>query len=365
MPAAPSKAKVATATITTEPTEGKAVDNVTSNTTTTVVTSVEETVATLEVTNSSSVVQITKVDVTTSVAVSTRELPIFRNPLIVNAAIDALGALSVKPKAARVKATPANKSATVAVLKLTAPKAEGEEIVIMRRMDSDLVNASAMFNAAYPSISEEMQEKEMDYIKTKYETQGVVVEKPGSGVLAGVWVTISQAKVLAEEYGIEQFIQPLLEAPSRKSTIKAAAASVAISASISTEVSAEETTQKVEQEQEPEEEEQKSNLETLVVTAEGVIVKEEITVSEDIVVSTKAKEDTEKTEETNEETKDEEQEEQEEKVAKPETIVMKRGIEEPEEEATRDRKRYRGLLTAAAVGLVAVAAIPQVIPYFS
>ncbi|KAF9354632.1 hypothetical protein BGX26_007545, partial [Mortierella sp. AD094] len=281
-------------------------------------------------------------------------LPIFRNPLIVDAAISALGPLSIKPKVGRVKAAGASKGTVVSVLKLTAPKAEGE-VVVMRRMDSDLVNATSMFNAAYPSISEEMVENEMDYLKTKYEAQGAVEEKAGSGALAGVWVTISQAKDLAEEYGIDQFIQPLLEAPSRKSTIKAAAAASAAAATpISTEVSTEETAQKQEQAQEPEEEEPQSSLETVVATVEEISVKGEIE------VSTEVKEETEETN-GDEKVKEEEQEVQ----AGGGETVMKRRIEELEEEVTRDRKRYRGLLTAAAVGLVAVAALPQVIPYFS
>ncbi|KAF9398583.1 hypothetical protein BGX21_007593 [Mortierella sp. AD011] len=359
MPATPSKTKVATAAISAAATsvEGKTTETVT-GTTATVVTTVDETVATLEVTNESTVLEVSEVNVTTSVTVTARELPIFKNPLIVDAAISALGPLSIKPKVGRVKATGASKGAVVSVLKLTAPKTEGE-VVVMRRMDSDLVNATSMFNASFPSISEEMMEKEMDYLKAKYKTQGAVEEKASSGALAGVWVTISQAKELAGEYGISQFIQPLLEAPSRKSTIKAAAAAAAAAASttsaapVATEVSAEETAQKQEQAQEPEEGGPQSRLETIVATVDEVSTKETVEVSAEVK----------ETEETNED-KEVKEEEQEDQASTGET-VLKRRIEELEEEVAGDRKRYRGLLTAAAVGLVAVAALPQVIPYFS
>ncbi|KAF8975703.1 hypothetical protein BGZ46_008916 [Entomortierella lignicola] len=344
-------------------TEGNPIE--TDSTTTTVVTSLEETVDSLEFKKDSSVLEVTKVDVTTttsttstttSVAIdAARDLPIFRNPLIVDAAISALGPLSIKPKAGRVKASGTSKTATVSVLKLTAPKAEGE-VVVMRRMDSDLVNATSMFNAAYPSISHEIEEKENDHVQSKYDA---VVEKAGSGVLTGVWVTIAQAKELAQEYGIDQFIQPLLEAPPRKGTIKAnTAATVVISAPTLVESSTKEVIKKQEQQsQEAEEEENKPSPEKVVVT-------EEISVKEEVVeVDDEVKEETEVTKETEEvvETNEDSEAEQEDQKTKG---VMKRRIEELEEEVTRDRKRYR-LLTVAAVGLVAAAALPQVLPYFS
>ncbi|KAG0310248.1 hypothetical protein BGZ99_000557, partial [Dissophora globulifera] len=47
-----------------------------------------------------------------------------------------------------------------------------------------------------------------------------------------------------------------------------------------------------------------------------------------------------------------------------EVATIKRRIDELEDQATRDRKRFRGLVTVA-VGLAAVAALPQVLPYFS
>ena len=44
--------------------------------------------------------------------------------------------------------------------------------------------------------------------------------------------------------------------------------------------------------------------------------------------------------------------------------VMKRRIEELEDQANRDRKKFRGLAVIAA-GLAAASVIPQVLPYFS
>jgi hypothetical protein len=160
--------------------ETKNVESVSSTTTTTVVTAVEETITLLEVTGES----VTAIEETASTAVAIeRELPIFSNTLLANAAI-AGNSVTHKPKSGRVKATGGKNS--VPVLKITAPKTDGE-VVVMRRMDSDLVNATTMYNAAYPSVSEAMQTLENDYLAKKYETEGAVVEEAGSGALAGVW----------------------------------------------------------------------------------------------------------------------------------------------------------------------------------
>lgn len=43
---------------------------------------------------------------------------------------------------------------------------------------------------------------------------------------------------------------------------------------------------------------------------------------------------------------------------------MKRRIEELEQQISRDRKKYRGMVTVA-VGLAAASVIPQVLPFFS
>jgi len=48
-------------------------------------------------------------------------------------------------------------------------------------------------------------------------------------------------------------------------------------------------------------------------------------------------------------------------------VVMKRRIEELEDQASRDKKKLRGLVAVAvgAAGIAAASVIPQVLPYFS
>ncbi|KAG0274646.1 hypothetical protein BGZ95_009588 [Linnemannia exigua] len=320
-------------------------------TTTTTVTVVDETVASLTVAASSSekkkVAKKNKEE-------GKRELPIFNNPLLAD---DKSSAVTLKPKSGRVKVQ-GGKTATIAVLKMSAPKTDGE-VVVMRRMDSNLVNASLMFQAAYPAVTEEWIAKENSYLTENYEPRGAVVENSESGALAGVWVTISQAKELANEYGIEQFMLPLLNAPARKNTIKATPAS----SSPSTEIVAKEEKETVE--------------EIVVATAAVVVEKVAVTSEETVVVEEKTEvlidEKTVETlevkgVETNEEKFEVEEKNNEEQVQEQEqeqSTGSKRGREEDEEQAEKDRKRFRGFVTVA-VGLVAVAAtIPQVLPYFS
>ncbi|KAI1316306.1 hypothetical protein EDD11_010149 [Mortierella claussenii] len=295
---------IATATL-----HEKNIDKVTTTTTVTV----EETVATLELGESSSLSATPLASPSKKAIVGAkangnssttnhdaslhRELPIFSNPLLANATQS--NSVPIKPKSGRVKST-GNK--TVAVLRISAPKVDGE-VVVMRRLDLDLVNATSMFNAAYPAISEKMNAKESSFITRKYEGH---VEK--SGALSGVWITIAQAKELAKEYEIDQFMRPLLEETVAKGTAH----------------------------------------------SEGEEIVEKIVVTEITTVHTTDVEvhETEAVEETTED------------LSVADVVVMKRRIEELEDQVSRDKKKFRGLVTVA-VGLAAATVIPQVLPYFS
>ncbi|KAF8942836.1 hypothetical protein BGZ47_006077 [Haplosporangium gracile] len=289
-----------------------------------------------------------------------RELPIFNNPLLAD---EKSSAVALKPKTGRVKVQ-GGKPATIAVLKMSAPKVNGE-VVVMRRMDSNLLNATLMFQAAFPAATEQWITKENSYLAKTYEPHGAVIEDSESGSLAGVWVTVSQAKELAKEYSIEQFMLPLLNAPARKNTIKAAASS---SSSPSTEVVAKEEQQTAEE----------------TVTAAAVVVVEKFTISsseetvvveettevvtEEKIVETLEVKEVEEVEVTKENVEVEEKEEkndQEQGQEQEWSTGSKRGRDEDDEQAAKDRKRFRGFVTVA-VGLAAVAVtIPQVLPYFS
>ncbi|KAG0293626.1 hypothetical protein BGZ96_002508 [Linnemannia gamsii] len=270
----------------------------------TTVTTVEESVASLEVTAN----PVALGAATTFAAEPNlhRELPIFSNPLLANATQS--NSVPLKPKVARVKS--GNKS--LSVLRISAPKVDGE-VVVMRRLDTDLVNATSMYNAAYPAISEKMDAKESAFVTKKYDG---VVEK--SGALAGVWITISQAKTLAKEYGIDQFMRPLLDAPNSKSSNNTATeGEEVVEKNIITEVTIVQTSQKRAADIDIEE------LQSIQDTTDKL---DELTVTD--------------------------------------VKVMKRRIEELEDQANRDRKKFRGLAVVAA-GLAAASVIPQVLPYFS
>ncbi|KAF8936156.1 hypothetical protein EDD21DRAFT_376732 [Dissophora ornata] len=271
--------------------------NVETVTTTTV--TVEETVATLDLHETKTLVSPSVKSTSTKAMESSlhRELPIFSNPLLANATQG--NSVPIKAKTGRVKSG----GKSVSVLRINAPKVDGD-VVVMRRLDTDLVNATSMFNAAYPAISEKMNTKERDFITRKYEG---VFEK--SGALSGVWITISQAKELAKEYGIDQFMRPLLDTSNSK----------------------------------------------------GEEITEKMVVSEVTLVQTDMEDDQQILEETQEmeETTDKLQD-----LTVADVAGMKRRIEELEEQVSRDKKKLRGLVTVA-VGFAAATVIPQVLPYFS
>ncbi|KAG0002749.1 hypothetical protein BGZ79_002399 [Entomortierella chlamydospora] len=283
---------------------------------------VEETVTTLEFTEAMTVTSpssapSSKTNTKNSTELTHRELPIFSNPLLANAT--QANSVPIKPKTGRVKSG----GKTVPVLRISAPKVDGE-VVVMRRMDTDLVNATSMFNAAYPAISEKMNAKESSYITRKYDGR---VEK--SGALTGVWITLSQGKdtkvtrqwvgtkELAKEYEIDQFMRPLLEASNVKNGSP----------------------------------------------VEGEEVVEKMIVSEVTVVQTVAQterqdfeiDESQAVEETTEKLQD---------LTVDDVAKMKRRIEELEDQVSRDKKKLRGLATVA-VGLAAATVIPQVLPFFS
>ncbi|KAG0339002.1 hypothetical protein BG000_003025 [Podila horticola] len=156
----------------------------------TVSVSVEASVEGLEVTET-----VTTTTTTTTTSSSTtmtadekvsRQLPIFNNPLIANATYAKSNA--PQPKSGRVKAGNTSTTKQVAVLKITAAKSEEGDVVVMRRMDSDLVHASAMYSAAYPAISRKMMAQEDKVIAETFKASAVIVDKNcGNATLAGVW----------------------------------------------------------------------------------------------------------------------------------------------------------------------------------
>lgn len=123
------------------------------------------------------------------------------------------------------------------------------------------------------------------------------------------------AKALAKEYGIDQFMRPLLDAPNPKNANNTMTeGEEVVEKSIITEVTIVQTSQKREAD---------VDIEELQDTTDKL---DELTVAD--------------------------------------VKVMKRRIEELEDQANRERKKFRGLAVVAA-GLAAASVIPQVLPYFS
>lgn len=175
----PAKTK-STAVIVDEPKNTiDTVSTTTTTTTTTTVTVVDETVVAASSEEESKITESVKREE------GKRELPIFNNPLLAD---DKSSAVALKPKSGRVKVQ-GGKTATIAVLKMSAPKVDGE-VVVMRRMDSNLVNATLMFQAAFPAATEQWITRENSYLAKTYESQGAVVEDSEGGALAGVWYVV-------------------------------------------------------------------------------------------------------------------------------------------------------------------------------
>jgi len=163
-------------------------ETTTTTTTTTTVTVVDESITAAAVSSEEAAIATTaqeddkKDEKEEGQEATTRELPIFNNPLLAD---EKASAVTVKPKSGRVKVQ-GGKTATIAVLKMSAPKVDGE-VVVMRRMDSNLVNATLMFQAAFPAATEQWITKENVYLTKTYGPNGAIVEDSDSGALAGVW----------------------------------------------------------------------------------------------------------------------------------------------------------------------------------
>ncbi|KAG0363984.1 hypothetical protein BG005_000016 [Podila minutissima] len=329
----------------------------------TVSVSVEAGVEELEVTETVTTTTTTTTTTSSSTTITadekvSRQLPIFNNPLIANAAYAKSNA--PQPKSGRVKAGNTSTTKQVSVLKITATKSEEGDVVVMRRMDSDLVHASAMYSAAYPSISKKMMAQENEVIAETFKASAVIVDKNcGNAALAGVWIDLDHALELAKEYGIDKFMGPLLDAPSTAARRKIIKSSSPAASTVSDVTASEETT---EGSQEDKKEQEKEIKEEIIEKVQEEEEKKEEEKEESEEPSESQEETTSSNEETTATTEEEEVEEaQQEDEA--ETVAAVKRAREEDEEVSRSQKRFRGLV-AVAVGVAAAAVIPQVLPYF-
>ncbi|CAG8541024.1 4506_t:CDS:2 [Paraglomus occultum] len=116
-----------------------------------------------------------------------RELPWYRNYMLASN-------LSTPPLQSLVIG-----GTTVLCVKIPSPRGD---ISIYRRLDTDFVNATHMFRAAYPTAGEALEKREMMWLDSMTST---TVELEGNvGYMAGTWVSLAYAKRLAKDYGIER-----------------------------------------------------------------------------------------------------------------------------------------------------------------
>jgi len=134
-------------------------------------------------------------------------------------------------------------------------------------------------------------------------------------VLISDFPPILIAKELSKEYGIDQFMRPLLEASGAKIASTPDGEEINVDRA-----GASEAVQKGDQ----------KDADTPQESENGSVVEE--TDKQDLTVA--------------------------------DVAGMKRRIEELEDQISWDRKKYRGMVTVA-VGLAAASVIPQVLPYFS
>ncbi|KAL1914210.1 uncharacterized protein VTP21DRAFT_9663 [Calcarisporiella thermophila] len=125
-----------------------------------------------------------------------RELPLFRNHLLHSST-------SPSPSARTVTILAENKR-KLRVQRIDLPTVYGTQPVL-RRLDNDRVNATQLFRAAFPTSSEELEAREMQWLKG--EGTG---EEEISGKMKGIWVSLPMAQALAKEYGIERAVRNLV-----------------------------------------------------------------------------------------------------------------------------------------------------------
>ncbi|GMK56997.1 hypothetical protein CspeluHIS016_0308370 [Cutaneotrichosporon spelunceum] len=84
---------------------------------------------------------------------------------------------------------------------------------ILRRYDTDAVSLTTMFKVAFPGSSEEEEKREMDWIRSSYDTTGTNGSRDCDTVrLAGQWVSRHLAIHLAPAYNLSELVMALCKA---------------------------------------------------------------------------------------------------------------------------------------------------------
>ncbi|ODN84630.1 hypothetical protein L202_00537 [Cryptococcus amylolentus CBS 6039] len=94
-----------------------------------------------------------------------------------------------------------------------ATAAGARHAFILRRYDTNAISLTTMYKVAFPTATDEDEKREMDWVKSSFDTRGTNGGRDNSAVrLAGQWVSRSLAIHLAPAYKMDTLINALARA---------------------------------------------------------------------------------------------------------------------------------------------------------
>ncbi|CAK9779826.1 hypothetical protein CC85DRAFT_266840 [Cutaneotrichosporon oleaginosum] len=99
-------------------------------------------------------------------------------------------------------------------IKVQTPERTGaQHAFILRRYDTDAVSLTTMFKVAFPGSTDEEERREMDWVRSSYDTSGTNGSRDCNTVrLAGQWVSRHLAIHLAPAYNLTELVMALCKA---------------------------------------------------------------------------------------------------------------------------------------------------------
>ncbi|BEI81146.1 hypothetical protein CcaverHIS002_0203060 [Cutaneotrichosporon cavernicola] len=107
-----------------------------------------------------------------------------------------------------------DKEIIIGRIKVQTPAATGTaHAFILRRYDTDAVSLTTMFKVAFPASTDEEEKREMDWVRSSYDTTGTNGSRDCDTVrLAGQWVSRHLAIHLAPAYNLSELVMALCKA---------------------------------------------------------------------------------------------------------------------------------------------------------
>ncbi|WVO22019.1 uncharacterized protein IAS62_003339 [Cryptococcus decagattii] len=107
-----------------------------------------------------------------------------------------------------------NKEIVVGRIKVPTENANGtHHAFILRRYDTNAISLTTMYKVAFPSATEEEEKREMDWVKSSFDTRGTNGGRDSEVVrLAGQWVSRNLAIHIAPAYNLVQLVAALARA---------------------------------------------------------------------------------------------------------------------------------------------------------